>query len=332
MTFLTSDYECTMDDKNPILLSICIPTYNQPDKARMLLQSLLPQVNSDVEIVVRDDSSNNETERIVVEFNEKFPIRYFRGERGGLDRAIIFLTQEARGEYVWWIGDDLLERGAIQRVLRHVSEYPETTLIVVNSRETTASRSAFELGNDHFFRDRNEVIEQIADGLGFITATLFRREKSLSGIEKAKRRIGSAWVCLYLILHVLSQEGKYYFLSTTYVISDHRDPRTPAWYDGFTVFAVNFVYIVREFTGKFRRKSLRKMLSGNFAGIWRGILVYRAKGYTHDLGSPSPKLPILFKLYWSFPEFWIALPLLVLPRGVVRFLYIIYRTVRGKQE
>ena len=313
--------------ENNILLSICIPTYNQPQKVKRLLKSLLPQISPEVEIIVCDDSSNFETENIIKEYLGKTSIKYkyFKKEKGGLDRAIIFLTKEAKGRYVWWLGDDVLSEGAIKKVLWLIKQYLDISFIYVNSGSFNNSQPALKLGEDKFFKDKNQVLEEITDLLGYISATIFKREKAFSGIELSKKHIGSAWVCLYLILYVISQEGRFYYLSKPYVLGDAKLPDKPSWYDGFQVFAVNFFYIIQEFKDKFDKRSIKKALADNFHGIWKGIFVYRAKGYTTGLGSRTPKLPILFKLYWNFFEFWIALPFLILPRFIVRPMYKIYK-------
>lgn len=311
-----------------MVLSICIPTYNQPKSVERLLGDLYPQITPDVEILIRDDSTNDETEAIVRRYGEKTAIRYIRGKKEGLDKTIIFLTKEARGEYVWWLGDDTIEKGAVEAVIKCVTKNPDIDFVCLNNREKTNNTPALQLGGDRFFRDANEVLEEVVDLLGFISITIFKRARALSGIPSAEKHIGSAFVNLYLILHVLSQKGKYYFISYPYVVSEPRPAEKPAWYDGFSVFAVNLYNIVREFDDRFDRHSIKRMLADNFDGIWKGIIVYRAKGYAHGLGSKEPKLPILAKLYWNFAGFWIALPLLALPRGVVRILYSAYKTIK----
>ena len=65
-----------------------------------------------MEIVVRDDKEDDKTEEVITDF-KRINIRYFRGEREGLDEALLFLTKKATGKFVWWIGDDLLVPGAV---------------------------------------------------------------------------------------------------------------------------------------------------------------------------------------------------------------------------
>ena len=54
--------------KNQIILSICILTMNQKDDINRILKTLSAQDCSQVEIIIKDDSSNNETETLVKNF------------------------------------------------------------------------------------------------------------------------------------------------------------------------------------------------------------------------------------------------------------------------
>ena len=50
--------------KNVPLVSILIPTYNRPHYFKIALESALAQTYSNIEIIVGDDSTNNETEKL----------------------------------------------------------------------------------------------------------------------------------------------------------------------------------------------------------------------------------------------------------------------------
>ena len=51
--------------KNLPLVSILIPTYNRPHYFKIALESALAQTYSNIEIIVGDDSTNNETEKLI---------------------------------------------------------------------------------------------------------------------------------------------------------------------------------------------------------------------------------------------------------------------------
>ena len=93
---------------NEILLSICIPTYNRPNKLKRLLKQIESQFSIYVELVIRDDSEKDETSTIVDNFKKETNIRtnYFRGKKIGLDAANLFLLENANGKFIWYFGDD----------------------------------------------------------------------------------------------------------------------------------------------------------------------------------------------------------------------------------
>lgn len=315
-----------------IILSICIMTYNQPEEIERALRSIVPQLVPGVEVFIRDDSSDNKTEEIVKKYLSDNTIRYHKGEKIGIDGAVLFLTEQAKGDYVWWFGDDAMDKGAIKKVLNTLKQYPDISFIFINCRKFDDYKPFYQLGQDKFFKDNNQILEEIGtSGLGFVSSTLFKREKALSGIEQSKKYMGSAYINMFLIFHIISQKGKYYFLSKPYVVNY---PATTEQItaivkkDGviknnaFQVFGVNAFNIVSEFKDKFNKQSVRRMIAANFAFLWRGILVAWIGGWD----TPKGKRWKMFKLYWSFPEFWVALPFFLLPLSVNKFFYRVYRT------
>lgn len=103
-----------------IHLSICIPTYNFGRYIGEMLDSILPQLTTGVELIVLDGGSTDETLYEVVarqsECNQL--IYYQQGFRGGVDRDIEKVVSLARGKYCWlFSADDVMLPGAVERVL-----------------------------------------------------------------------------------------------------------------------------------------------------------------------------------------------------------------------
>ena len=316
-----------------ILLSVCVPTYNQSDAVQKLFESLIPQYVPQIEIIVRDDSENNETEEIVSEFRKVAPIRYFRDKKQGLDAAILFLTEEARGLFVWWIGDDVIAPGAIQRILSLIEEHRDLSFIWVNSHNIK-NKDALTVNDHscHFFSDRNEILEIDIGLLGFISATLFKRELALPGMALARKHVGSAFVCMYIVLYVIAQDGRCYFLGTPCFSSYPKPSGEVRWYDQFQVFGINLFHIVMEFEGSFDKHQIRKALSRNLTRVVKAIIVECALELKTGFASPSPKLIPLARLYWSYWVFWAALPLLILPKFILKGLYGLYKKLFSRGQ
>lgn len=307
-------------------LSICLPTYNQLGALKDLLESLVIQYDPQIEIVVRDDSTGTDTRSLIAEFQKKMPIRYFHGEREGLDSAVIFLTEEARGVFIWWIGDDVIAPGAIQRILTVINGNPDLTFIWANSSDITNSKAlTVSDTQSRFYIDRNEPVKMGIGLLGFITATLIKREIALACLGSARKHIGSAFVCLYIVLYVLSQQGKYYFLGAPCFYSKPKPSGEVRWYDQFQVFGINLFKIVMEFNDRFDRRQIRKALSRNLALVVKAVIVERALGLNTGFASSSPKVAPLARLYWSYWVFWAALPMLLVPRKVLSKIYGLYK-------
>ncbi|MGQ0453214.1 glycosyltransferase family 2 protein, partial [Bacillus sp. SS-TM] len=56
-----------MNEKNLPLVSILIPTYNRPHYFKIALESALAQTYSNIEIIIGDDSTNDETATLIRE-------------------------------------------------------------------------------------------------------------------------------------------------------------------------------------------------------------------------------------------------------------------------
>jgi abequosyltransferase len=125
-----------------IRLSICITTFKRGPFIGETLESILPQIREDVELLVVDGASPDNTQEVMAEYVARYPrIRYFRedqnsGVDGDYDKAVGY----ALGKYCWLMtDDDLLNEGAVAAVLKVLDEDPD--LVVVNSEIKTVDMS-----------------------------------------------------------------------------------------------------------------------------------------------------------------------------------------------
>jgi abequosyltransferase len=316
-----------MQDNSP-LLSICIPTYNQPNAVRQLLQSLAPQYSYEIEIIIRDDSSDDETFTIVNEFKNKIPIKYIRGKREGLDKAVIFLTEIALGNYVWWIGDDIPFPDAVDKIKNLIIKYENISLIWINSVNIhNTSQLTVSDTTSKFFIDRNDLLSIDLGLFGFITATIFKREIANDGLHGARKHIGSAFACLYIILYVISRGKTYYYLGSPCFSSYPKPPGEVRWYDQIQVFGINLYIIVNEFRKFFDAEKIREAISKNLEMVLRAMVAERAMGLSTGFAKRECGLFTLMRIYWNYKVFYLYFPLLILPNKVLKILFKIYKRV-----
>lgn len=311
-----------------ILLSFCIPTYSQPQQMRKTLDSLLCQYMGRIEIIIRDDNSDNETEKVVADYLTRLPIRYYHMTKEGIDQAFLFLSKKASGKYIWWFGDDILEKGVIERVLNFLDINPDVDFIYINSTDYSGQNFSINMSQSQFFIDRNDVINKIGDQLGFCSALLFRKNLLSLGISNSQKYIGTCWVTLFLALHVLSIGTKFYFLDGKNFISEPKLSGEQRWYDSFLVHGINFAIIVNSIRDYFDKKVIEKLLQKKFSKSWKAVIVERAMGYNTGFASAKVDIPILFALYWRYPEFYFAIIMMLMPNHILSMLYKIYKKIR----
>ena len=104
-------------------LSILIPAYNVERWLPRCLNSILSQVEDDIEIVIVDDGSTDTTLQCANEFAEKWnDIRVFSKHNEGVGAARNYLLDKACGEFIWFIdSDDYIAEGALQHILSELN-------------------------------------------------------------------------------------------------------------------------------------------------------------------------------------------------------------------
>jgi glycosyltransferase involved in cell wall biosynthesis len=115
----------------PPLVSICTPTYNRPLLLGRAIRSVLAQTCQDFEIVITDNSENDESTQLVRGFNDP-RIRYYRnGENIGNLNNIKKAAGLAEGKYlVLLLDDDLLKPRALQLMLAAFGKYPSVGVVM----------------------------------------------------------------------------------------------------------------------------------------------------------------------------------------------------------
>jgi len=166
------------------LLSICIATYNRAESIGETLGSIIPQLDDDVELLVVDGASTDNTEEVVRQFTQKESrVRYVRlSVKGGVDHDYDKSVEFARGEFCWlFTDDDLLRPGAITAVKIAIKE--GHGLIVVNA-EVRDRKLATILQHQRIIMQDNKVYSpnemeglfiDALNYLSFIGAVVIRR-------------------------------------------------------------------------------------------------------------------------------------------------------------
>ena len=92
--------------KDPFI-SICIPAYKKVISLRRLLQSILQQKYTNYEIIITDDTPDDSVNKLVEEFFEKLPIRYYKNSPvAGMPANWNIGMKKATGKWIKIMHDD----------------------------------------------------------------------------------------------------------------------------------------------------------------------------------------------------------------------------------
>lgn len=102
------------------MLSVIIPTYNRAEYLPAALHSLANQETTDqeVEVVVVDDGSTDNTAQVAKDFANQLDIKYFKQSHQGVSAARNLGLARARGEVLVFFDDDA---AADRRWLKNIS-------------------------------------------------------------------------------------------------------------------------------------------------------------------------------------------------------------------
>lgn len=111
-----------MENRDP-LVSIIVPVFNTQDYLQECLNSIREQSYKNLEIILVDDGSTDQSAILCEEFARKdHRIRVFHKINGGLMSAWIYGIKEAYGEYVSFVdSDDWIELDMIEGLVREAS-------------------------------------------------------------------------------------------------------------------------------------------------------------------------------------------------------------------
>lgn len=108
-----------MNRENEIKVSIIIPVFNVEQYLAKCLDSALSQTLQDIEIVVVNDGSTDDSQRIIDLYKTKEPniIKSYIKENGGLSDARNYGLKRAEGKYIFFLdSDDYIDCDLIEKL------------------------------------------------------------------------------------------------------------------------------------------------------------------------------------------------------------------------
>lgn len=176
------------------LVSVLIPTYNRPGYFKEALDSVLNQTYRNIKIIIGDDSTNNETEKLVKKeyFHKYSNIIYYHNEKnlGQFDNDIKLMNM-AKGEYInFLMDDDLFAPQKIEKMMNYfIFDEKDEISLVTSHRAIIDEKGNVKniFGNTNNIFKKDEIVDGIEIGnaliinhfnfIGEPTTVLFKKSK-----------------------------------------------------------------------------------------------------------------------------------------------------------
>ncbi|MEP7310944.1 MAG: glycosyltransferase family 2 protein [Pseudomonadota bacterium] len=117
--------------EHPELVTAIVPSYNRADVVCRAIDSALNQTYAEIEVIVVDDGSTDETPELVRrKYADRPNVRYLRVENGGVSRARNIGIAAATGAYIAFLdSDDIWLPWKIELQVRCLELLPEAGMI-----------------------------------------------------------------------------------------------------------------------------------------------------------------------------------------------------------
>jgi glycosyltransferase involved in cell wall biosynthesis len=138
------------------MISVCIATYNGEKYIREQLDSILAQIGNDDEIIISDDNSTDNTEKIIKLYNDR-RIKIFANNKNLLDKNIKHhlvtknfenALRHAKGDYIFLADqDDIWEKNKVSCMVNLLNTYElvMSDCKLINNNSEIIHNSFFQL-------------------------------------------------------------------------------------------------------------------------------------------------------------------------------------------
>ncbi len=175
-------------DKQP-LVSICIPTFNSEHYIDMVLRSALVQTHKNLEIMVVDNCSTDNTIQKVKKMQEQYPqiILHQNSENIGMVGNWNKCLEKSTGDFVNILhADDLYSEIMIEKQLDQYSKYPDTGLVFtlvyfINERNRIIGKTKIpeELTGRPIIDNKELILALMKNSNSFLTCPSVMIRKSI---------------------------------------------------------------------------------------------------------------------------------------------------------
>ncbi|PJD93173.1 MAG: hypothetical protein CK424_03010 [Legionella sp.] len=305
-----------MRNKNQmsLKLTISIPTWNRAaflkENVLSIIESIQKVPEGSVELFISDNASTDETPDFLREISHRYPfVRYIRqSENKGANANFYTVLKEARGDYVWLLGDDdQIHPECISKILTDIDRFQPGVIIGGTEHDVSGKRVYLTDIQEHLMTDQRILLDY--DGFflaGKMSVLIFAKSALDLVLDEGWdliQRINTPWPHLVWLFKLLAKQRSLLLLpySTNYIVEKNRynllqcgSVRIDLMFVDYTIMAQA---VLSEFEPSIQTGILRRLVDGRLGELTK-ILAYSTflnsyKDTLHNALSALKTLPLL---------------------------------------
>jgi len=181
-------------------ISVLVPVYNAGAYLTACLESVLAQDFTDVEILLSDNCSTDDSTAIMAAFAKKSPrLRWWRNaENVGVVGNFNHCLAEAKGEYVKYVlaDDKLMRNDSLSQMAAVLDQWPDVSMVgsasVVLDEDSRTLCSRNRFGDSGVYDGKQVIVScfEVAENLiGEPSTIMFRRAAGAPGFDPRYRQL-----------------------------------------------------------------------------------------------------------------------------------------------
>jgi abequosyltransferase len=315
------------------ILSLCIPTYKRAallDGAlRAVLEQITPDLAAQVEVIILDNASPDDTPGTVQRAQGDFshvPLRYVRRpENIGPDANFTDALTQARGEFLYLLSDDdVLLPGAVAALLGLIAAHPGFDAFALNSRPFThspdeAAGGIFRLEGDRTLTTRDEALVFLNTHITFLSCIAFRRANVLE--RDYAEKTGTVLIQAFFFVDALAP-GHGFYVTRQPFLAQRADNNQG--FNFFEIFVTNFDLVLQYARQNgYSPSAVRQVRARALKFVCYFVGVFKTQG---AIGTIRPDyrdgLARLWRVYGPHPVLLLVIvPMILTPRPVYALLW-----------
>jgi glycosyltransferase involved in cell wall biosynthesis len=211
-------------------IEIIIATFNRPNLILRAIDSVLKQTFKDFELIISDNSTNNETKNVISK-NNYYNLIYKKRDKflTGIEHLNIILNEINSEYFIIFHDDDVMHPQMISRLFSTLEKYNEILAVgcnsIINIKNRNQDKLFSNLKNDKIIERQHQLVEAYSINKSFVPFPSYLYKREVAKNLRLNINNGGKFCDLAFLCEILNF-GKIYFIAKplmTYYIHKNQD-------------------------------------------------------------------------------------------------------------